>query len=156
MKIFLLLALLLMLSACTAPPQISSSAYHVRGDILYLPDTTPGRQNAEKLKSIYRFKQAIIFRDLDQRRVRHLEAVRQVAPDYPAALCEEHVEGTVTVVFIVDEHGKVVEAAIVASTNPLFERPALRAIMQWTFSPATYDGAPFRSVVNMPIEFALK
>jgi len=71
-------------------------------------------------------------------------------------LREKGVGGTVTVVFIVDEHGKVAEEAVVESANSFFDAAALRAVKKWRFTPATYDGIPIRSIVDVPITFRLR
>lgn len=61
--------------------------------------------------------------------------------------------GLVTVEFVVDTKGAVVNPAVVHSDNPSFERPALEAILNWKFRPATVDGKPVNVRVSKQIEF---
>ncbi|QYM78046.1 TonB family protein [Horticoccus luteus] len=81
--------------------------------------------------------------------------LKRVAPFYPRAALAAGVTGIVTVDFIVDESGRVLDAAIVLSSEPLFEEPALEALRQWKFSPAERNGQPVRFHLQVPIEFQL-
>jgi protein TonB len=81
------------------------------------------------------------------------EAVSQVAPVYPAELRKAKVEGVVTLVFVLDETGRVDEPRIENSSRPEFERPALDAIRKWRFSPGMKDGQAVRTYVRLPMRF---
>ena len=61
--------------------------------------------------------------------------------------------GTVYVIFIVDESGRVVNPRVQKSTDPCFERPALQAIKKWKFEPGKRDGKPVRFRMRQPITF---
>lgn len=147
---------MLVLAACSSPPDTRPSIFHARSDVLYLPDTPSGHQRAERIKSVYGLKQKIVFQSLDSHRKDLLVPIECIAPAYPKMLREKGVGGTVTVVFIVDEHGKVAEEAVVESANSFFDAAALRAVKKWRFTPATYDGIPIRSIVDVPITFRLR
>lgn len=79
-------------------------------------------------------------------------AKRQEPPIYPLGMRMAGVEGRVTVEFIVNKEGRIADAFILKSNNPWFERPALDAIMKWTFSPGKKDGRPVftRCQIDMP------
>lgn len=79
----------------------------------------------------------------------------QVAPRYPADLQRQKVEGTVVLVFVLDERGRVKEAKAESSSHPSFERPAIDAVRQWMFEPAVKDGKPVRARLRQPIRFRL-
>lgn len=81
------------------------------------------------------------------------EAVSQVAPTYPAELRKAKVEGVVTVVFVLDETGRVEEPRIENSSRPEFEKPALDAIRKWRFSPGMKSGQPVRTYIRIPMRF---
>ncbi|MBI2511880.1 MAG: energy transducer TonB [Opitutae bacterium] len=76
----------------------------------------------------------------------------QEPPIYPFSMRRAGVEGRVTVEFIVNKEGRIADAFILKSNNPWFERPALDAIMKWTFTPAKKDGRPVftRCQIDMP------
>lgn len=79
----------------------------------------------------------------------------QPAPEYPFALRQAGIEGTVTVEFEVDATGRVVSARALQSTVREFEDAAVRAVLKWRFEPGRYHGkaVAFRMVV--PIGFSL-
>lgn len=81
------------------------------------------------------------------------EAVSQVAPAYPAELRKAKVEGVVTMLFVLDETGRVEDPRVENSTRPEFEKPALDAIRKWRFSPGMKDGQPVRTYIRIPMRF---
>lgn len=81
------------------------------------------------------------------------EPVSQVAPAYPAELRKAKVEGVVTLVFVLDETGRVEEPRVENSSRPEFEKPALDAIRKWRFSPGMKDGQAVRTYIRVPMRF---
>lgn len=81
------------------------------------------------------------------------EAVTQVAPAYPPELRKAKVEGVVTMVFVLDEKGRVEDPRVENSTRPEFEKPALEAIRKWRFTPGMKDGQPVRTYIRIPMRF---
>jgi len=61
--------------------------------------------------------------------------------------------GTVWVIFIVDERGRVETPKVQSSPDPVFERPALAAVSQWKFEPGKRKGEPVRSRSRVAITF---
>lgn len=89
--------------------------------------------------------------DLDTR----ARPIFQSPPSYPADLRQKKVEGICTVVFIVDEQGKVQNPRVEKADHEGFERPALEAVKQWRFEPAVRGGEKVRSKVRIPIRFSV-
>ena len=83
------------------------------------------------------------------------EAVSQVAPTYPAELKKAKVEGVVTLLFVLDETGRVEDPRVENSTRPEFEKPALEAIRKWRYSPGMKDGQAVRTYIKVPIRFRM-
>jgi protein TonB len=81
------------------------------------------------------------------------EAVSQVAPAYPAELRKAKIEGVVTLVFVLDETGRVQDPRVENSSRPEFEKPALDAIRKWRFSPGQKDGQAVRAYIRIPMRF---
>ncbi len=75
----------------------------------------------------------------------------QASPVYPAKM--KSVEGTVTVIFIVDEMGRVVKPRVEKSSHREFEKPAVDAIKQWKFEPAIRGGKKVACKMRVPIRF---
>ncbi len=69
------------------------------------------------------------------------DRVRQAAP------------GTVFIIFIVDERGRVQNPKIQRSDDPAFNTPALNAVKQWRFEPGRRNGEPVRFRMGVPIKF---
>lgn len=80
-------------------------------------------------------------------------AVFQTAPMFPAEMRGKKVEGVVTVVFIVDASGKVLNPRVEKSSHPAFEKPALAAVRQWKFEPAVKGGQRVGCKMRVPIRF---
>jgi protein TonB len=77
----------------------------------------------------------------------------QPSPDYPHALRQEGITGSVTVEFVVDTTGRVLSAEAVRSTHRGFVEPAVRAVLRWKFEPGKLNGRPVRFRMAVPIEF---
>lgn len=88
--------------------------------------------------------------DLDQKP----RILQQLPPTYPRELRQRKIEGTVTVVFVVDKDGRVVEPAVESSTHAAFQAPALEAIRRWRFDPAVVRGEKVRARMRIPIRFS--
>lgn len=61
--------------------------------------------------------------------------------------------GTVYIVFVVDQNGRVESAIVQQSTDPIFEKPAMAAVKQWKFEPGKRNGQPVRFRMRVPITF---
>lgn len=61
--------------------------------------------------------------------------------------------GTVYVIFVVDQRGRVENAIVQSATDPIFEPPALAAVKQWKFEPGKRNGQPVRFRMRVPITF---
>lgn len=79
--------------------------------------------------------------------------VRTPPPAYPDALRRDGVSGMVAVRILVDEAGNVTECEVAKSSRAEFEGPALNAIRQWKFKPASKGGTAVRSRLVVPIAF---
>lgn len=90
--------------------------------------------------------------DLDQAPV----PLVQIAPVYPPELKRNRVQGTVNVVFIVDENGSVKRPSIEKSSNREFNENALKAVRQWKFEPGEKDGKKVKTRVRLPLSFTLR
>ena len=87
--------------------------------------------------------------------VKPARAKHQVPPIYPPAMRRYRIQGRVEFEFVVDVDGRVLNPVIVASENPAFDEPALTALRQWTFEPATRNGHPVKTKLRVPIVFQI-
>lgn len=86
--------------------------------------------------------------DLDQKP----RAVYQPSPQRDAKL-KKRGGGTVNILFIVDQRGRVESPQVQSSTDALFEPAALAAVKQWRFEPGKRAGQPVRFRMRVPITF---
>lgn len=87
--------------------------------------------------------------ELDQRP----RVIFQRAPVYPANMRRAGRAGTVEVLFIVDEQGRVKQPKVHQSTDPAFEDAAIEAVKQWRFEPGTRKGEKVQFKIKIPITF---
>ena len=81
------------------------------------------------------------------------EAITQIPPAYPSELRKAKIEGSVTLVFVLSEDGRVEDARVENSSRPEFEKPALDAIRKWRFRPGEKDGKAVRTYIRIPMRF---
>jgi protein TonB len=61
--------------------------------------------------------------------------------------------GTVYIIFVVDQNGRVDNPVVQKSTDPVFTKPALAAVKQWKFEPGKRNGKAVRFRMRVPITF---
>jgi protein TonB len=81
--------------------------------------------------------------------------VFQPAPQYPPELKKKKIQGTVHVLFIVEQDGRVKDPKVQKSDNPAFDNAALGAVKRWRFDPGKVGGKPVQFRMRVPITFAL-
>jgi len=76
---------------------------------------------------------------------------------YPEIAAENGVSGTVTVQFVVNKQGNVVDVKLLRSVDPALDKEAIRVIEsspKWT--PGDNRGRPASVLMNLPIKFILQ
>ncbi len=82
--------------------------------------------------------------------------VTQLRPLYPARARARRIEGSVTLVFVVDANGVVRDIEPVAAhPDDTFVEAAMRAAARWRFSPGIRHGKPVPVRVRQTIRFQL-
>jgi protein TonB len=85
------------------------------------------------------------------------QLLRRVEPIYPFQAKKNNIEGSVTLRFIVNTEGDVVEPKVAQSDPPdIFDEAALQAIMKCKFKPAVKNGRPVDVIVIAPMKFELR
>jgi periplasmic protein TonB len=87
-------------------------------------------------------------------RVKEPRLISRVDPKYPALAVQTHMEGTVIVDAVIDEHGDVIEARVV-SGPPLLIQPALEAVRRWKYEPTYLNDEPISVQLNVTVSFRL-
>ena len=94
-------------------------------------------------------EEAFSMSEIDQRP----RPIQQVAGTFPQEMRSKSVEGVVTLIFIVDETGRVVNPRVEKASHPAFEAPALEALRQWKFEPAVKSGKRVSCRMRVPMRF---
>lgn len=94
------------------------------------------------------FDEIASLADLDQQP----RATYKVGPKLTDAL-RRRGPGTVYVIFIVDKDGRVQSPKVQKSTDPIFNRPAIDAVMRWRFEPGKRKGQPVSFRMRVPFRF---
>jgi TonB family protein len=65
-------------------------------------------------------------------------------------------QGNVNLIGRIDATGKVQDARLIATSHPDFVAPALKAVRDWQFRPASRDGRPVQIAANIALRFRLQ
>jgi len=87
-------------------------------------------------------------------RVREPRPTYRVEPVYAALAKQTHIQGTVIVDAILDEHGNVIEMKVV-SGPPLLIQAALDAVGRWKYEPTYLNDEPVPVQLNVTVTFRL-
>ena len=83
--------------------------------------------------------------------------LRPVEPRYPQQATSKGISGTVTLLLLIDEAGKLDEISVVqAKPEGIFDEAAIAAFRDMRFSPARKDGRAVRSRVRITVGFEAK
>jgi protein TonB len=83
------------------------------------------------------------------------ELVKATPPGYPDLARKAGVEGTVVVLLVVDETGRVRDAWIGNSDAEIFNKPALEAAYGYVFEPALQNERPVKATISLTFRFSL-
>ena len=76
---------------------------------------------------------------------------------YPQISAEQGIQGRVTVSFVVNKDGSIVDATILRGVDPYLDKEALRVVNKMPkWKPGKQRGKPVRVKFNLPITFRLQ
>jgi protein TonB len=82
------------------------------------------------------------------------QASKRITPVYPEMARDSKVAGSVTLLVLIDEAGRVVGTSVMDATpDGVFEQAAQQALVNAAFYPAQKDGRMVRSRVLIKVEF---
>ena len=91
-----------------------------------------------------------------QEAITNVVPIVTIAPNYPRKAAIANIEGDVTIEFTVTTTGIVTNPVIIESNPPrIFDREALRAILNYKFKPKSINGQFVDSRATQKIEFKL-
>ena len=77
------------------------------------------------------------------------------SPKYPPDMRKNKIEGSVSILFVLNKEGRVEDPRVETSNRPEFEKPALEAVRHWKFKPGLKDGKPVRTHMRLPLRFRI-
>jgi protein TonB len=80
----------------------------------------------------------------------------KVEPEYPQAARRAGLGGRVTLRAVIAEDGSVESVEVFASSNPLFDEAAVKAVRQWRYRPALMSGNPVRVYFSVVVNFIVR
>lgn len=87
-------------------------------------------------------------------RVKEPKLIQRVDPVYPALAKQTHMQGSVVIDAIIDEHGNVSQMQVV-SGPPLLIQAALDAVRRWKYEPTYLNEEPVPVQLNVTVTFRL-
>jgi TonB family protein len=84
-----------------------------------------------------------------------LEVIYGPDPLYPAQARDTGVQGTVTVMLVVDEDGTPLDARVMESLGSVVDGSVTDALRQWRFRPSLINGQPATASVVIEVSFQL-
>jgi protein TonB len=96
-----------------------------------------------------KMEEAFSLAEIDQKP----RAVFQASPIYPSEMRGKKIEGLVTLIFVVDATGKILDPRVEKSSHTAFESPALAAVKKWKFEPGVKAGQSVASKMRVSIRF---
>jgi TonB family protein len=76
-------------------------------------------------------------------------------PKYTESARDAKIEGTVILAVSIDEKGKVKAVKVKSPLDKGLDHNAIKAVKRWKFQPATVDGKPVPTEVNISVDFRL-
>lgn len=81
----------------------------------------------------------------------------QKAPSYPRKALKRGQQGTVLLMLMVDEKGRVIGVEVVETSGvSVLDKAAIKAVKRWRMEPAKREGIAIVSRVKVPVKFNLK
>jgi TonB family protein len=81
--------------------------------------------------------------------------ISDVRPTYPLEMQRQRISGVVVVESTVTTAGCVQDVRVLRSVSPQLDWAALKAVLQWKFSPALLDGRPVPVTLSVTVNFLL-
>lgn len=81
------------------------------------------------------------------------ERIKYVPPRYPEIARRAGIAGVVVLELFIDEKGDVTDVKVVNSLSHGITDEAIRAAKQWKFRPATRDGRPVATSIQVSLQF---
>jgi TonB family protein len=110
-----------------------------------MPSDLPGAASAETVEPV-----------LPTDEISFPERLVTVAAEYPIEARKHRIQGKVILQAVVGTDGRVSQASIFSSSDPIFNDPAMEALSQYLYRPARRDGQPIAIYYTVRMDFQLR
>lgn len=146
--LLIIVCLFISCSQKTSQEEVSKPPEEPLSDKQISETTETAITDEEKYASTLDFAE---FGDLDQKP----SPIHVVTPSYPVVLFNENIEGSATLVFVVNKSGLVEDIQEESSTHPEFAQYAIDALSLWKFPILTKDGKPVKVKLRLTFPFVI-
>jgi protein TonB len=84
------------------------------------------------------------------------KAIKDPDPSYAAAERAAHARGTFQVLIRIDGTGIITDAIALSTASAGFQQQTTDILSKWRFKPATKDGIPVASIVEVDVSFRME
>lgn len=88
-------------------------------------------------------------------RIQPPKKIKDVKPIYPPSAQNDRVSGVVVLESVISTSGCVAEARVLRSADTRLDWAALRAVLQWQFTPTLLNGNPTLIIMSVTVNFQL-
>jgi len=82
--------------------------------------------------------------------------IHRETPIYPAIMRAQGKEGKVRLEVLIDSKGKIRKVTVIKSAGEAFDKAAIAAISNSSFTPGNIDGKPVAVLLKLPVNFTLR
>ena len=82
--------------------------------------------------------------------------ISRVKPSYPEAARKARMQGVCILEAIITKSGNVESVRVLRGLNPLLDSAAIRAVSQWKYKPATFNGRAVPVYLTVTVTFTLQ
>jgi TonB family protein len=82
-------------------------------------------------------------------------ALNRSYPEYPESMRRKKQDGEVQVEGVVSQEGQFIDLKVANTSDPAFNRNAIKAAEKYAFQPATLDGKPIACLLRIEMTFTI-
>lgn len=82
--------------------------------------------------------------------------LHRVNPEYPEVVRRARIQGVVVLRAVINREGVVEDVKVQRSDHPMLDQSATRAVLQWRYRPAYFNGKPLRVYFTVTVKYTLR
>lgn len=129
--------------------QVSTEKQSAKSEVKKMTNTQPKQETSSQVKA-EKPTESKAQSSQESFDVKNYQPVSKIAPAYPEQALDRKLEGDCTVVYSVNEKGRVEHPKAQGDCHPMFVRPSIQAALNFKYQPRMVDGkvVPVANVKN--------